>query len=418
MPELARRRLGASDVFADIRQDFPSFRHSSSPYHYLDSAASSHKPDVVANAVTAAYTHDYAPVHRGLYPQAEQASDAYEQARATIAAFISAPNPSNLVFTRSATESVNLVAQGWAKPRLQPGDEIWVSEMEHHANYLPWQRVCQERGGVLRIVPIDDNGRLDLNQAEGVFGDKCKLIALSMVSNVMGTINPVEDLIETARARGIPVLLDAAQAVSHLPVDVQSLGCDFLVASSHKMCGPGGIGLLYGSTEKLEETQPLLVGGGMVDDVRQFDAGWADVPARFEAGSPHLAGALGFAAAADYLRGIGLTHIEKRVRELVSLALEELKKVPGITFYGKPGGSDHAGIISFNLQGIHPHDVAQIAADEGVAIRAGHHCCQPLMRRLGVTSTARASFSFYNDEQDVAALIRAVGAAKETFDIS
>ena len=415
MPDVSRQSADSEDRFAAIRCEFPFFQNSDSTFHYLDSAASSQKPYAVIDAISAAYAEQYAPVHRGLYQQAEQASDAYEQARARIASFINAPSPNTLVFTRSATESVNLVAQGWAKQRLEPGDEIWVSEMEHHANYLPWQKVCREQGGLLRVIPIDDNGRLHIENAAGLFAEKTKLIALTLVSNVMGTINPLAELIETAHAHGIPVLVDAAQAVSHIPVDVQALACDFLVASAHKMCGPGGIGLLYGTTEKLEETEPLLLGGGMVDDVGDHTASWAEVPARFEAGSPHLSGALGFAAAADYIDGIGLPEIERRVRELVLLAWKELSLVPGITFYGKPGEAGHAGIVSFNLEGVHPHDVAQIAAESGVAIRAGHHCCQPLMKRLGLSSTARASFSFYNDENDVAALTQAIYAAQEVF---
>lgn len=415
MPESTRLRVDEARNFDEIRGEFSVFHQNIGPYHYLDSAASSHKPGCVIDAVADAYRYQYAPVHRGLYPQAEAASDAYEQARATLAAFINASSANNLVFTHSATESINMVAEGWARSRLSPGDEIWVSEMEHHSNFLPWQRVCRERGAVLQTIPLGDDGQLDIQRASGLFGSKTKLIALTLVSNVLGTINPLAQLTEQAHAHDIPVLVDAAQAVAHIPIDVQTLGCDFLVASAHKMCGPGGIGFLYGTQERLEETSPLMLGGGMVDHVGDGHSSWAPVPARFEAGSPHFAGALGFSAAADYLAGIGLPAIELRVRELTTQASEALSSIEGVTLYGKPGSSVHAGVVSFNLQHVHPHDVAQIAGESGVAIRAGHHCCQPLMQRLGVASTARASFSFYNNEDDILALVDAVQAARKIF---
>jgi cysteine desulfurase/selenocysteine lyase len=398
--------------FEALRADFPIFATGPRPLHYLDSAASAQKPACVIESINQCYNHDYGPVHRGLYPLAESASEHYEASRRTIAHFINAAHPDQLVFTRSATESINLVAQGWAAQYLQPGDEIWVSQMEHHSNFLPWQRVCKNRDARLRIIPLDSDGRIDLDKSEGLFGKKSRLIAITQVSNVLGTINPIREIVASAKQQSIPVLVDAAQSVGHMPVDVQELDCDFLTASAHKMCGPTGIGFLYGKSGKLAETEPLLLGGGMVDEVNIDSSSWAEIPARFEAGSPNLAGAVGFASAVDYLRGVGLPAIEQRVKDLALLAYENLSSVDGIHLYGPDPGLERSGILSFNIEGIHPHDIAHIAAEHGVAIRAGHHCCQPLMQHLGVSSTARASFNLYNNEQDIAALLAAILDAK------
>lgn len=396
------------------RADFPILRRDPA-LHYLDSAASAQKPDCVIDAVARCYGEAYAPVHRGLYPLAELASENYETARRTIADFIGASSPVELVFTRSATEAINLVARGWAAARLQPGDEIWVSEMEHHANLLPWQQICQERDARLRIIPIGDDGELDLEQAPGLFGPQTRLIAISQVSNVLGTINPVKRIVQLAREHRIPVLVDAAQSVGHMPVDVADLDCDFLVASAHKLCGPTGIGFLYGKAERLEETEPLLVGGGMVDEVGVEASSWAEVPTRFEAGSPNLAGAVGFAAAVEYMNRIGVERIAQHVADLTREACDMIAAVDGVTLYGPGGKGRRGGILSFAIDDIHPHDIAQIAGEHGVAIRAGHHCCQPLMSRLGVAATARASFHLYNHREDIAALERAIEATIEMF---
>jgi cysteine desulfurase/selenocysteine lyase len=416
MPKTANTSTSSTIDFDEVKKDFSIFsthqQDSQQPLHYLDSAASGQKPDCVVNAITDCYRKNYGPVHRGLYPLAENASEQYEVSRQTIASFINSPSRNNIVFTRSATEAINLVASGWAKQQVNPGDEIWVSQMEHHSNFLPWQRVCQERGAHLRVIPIDSFGRLDLANATGLFGKKTRLIAVTHVSNVLGVVNPIEKLVALADNHSIPVLVDAAQSVGHMTLDVQKLDCDFLVASAHKMCGPTGVGFLYAKHDRLVETEPLLLGGGMVDEVSIEGSSWADIPARFEAGSPNLAGVLGFAAAATYLNDIGRVQIEARVKALTRVAGAALANIEGVIVYGPDSDDSRAGIISFNIDGIHPHDVAQIAGERGVAIRAGHHCCQPLMAYLGVSSTARASFSFYNNEDDISALVAAIHKTK------
>ncbi|MEJ2347243.1 MAG: SufS family cysteine desulfurase [Gammaproteobacteria bacterium] len=402
---------------AAVRRDFPLLHSTAGglPFVYLDNAATSQKPAVVIEAVADCYRRHYGPVHRGLYPLAEEASARYERARARLARFVGAPAPEQLIFTRSATEAINLVAAGWAQPRLAPGDEVWVTRMEHHANYLPWQRVCRGSGARLRLIELDADGCLDLDRSGDMLGPRTRLIALTQVSNVLGTINPVREICARARERGIRVLVDAAQAVSHLALDVQDLDCDFLTFSAHKMLGPDGIGALYARAEHLEAMEPLLVGGGMVDRVEEHGSVWAPYPAKFEAGSPNLAGALGFAAAAEYLAAVGMERVHRHLQQLTELALSALRAVPGVQIYGPTGLEQRAGIISFNLSGVHAHDVAHVAGERGVAIRAGHHCCQPLMAHLGVASTARASFALYNRIEDVDALVDAVAAARKMF---
>lgn len=306
-----------------------------------------------------------------------------------------------------------MVAWGWARERLRPGERIWVSRMEHHANYLPWQRICRERGAELRIIELGEDGGLDLAGAPELFAPGTRMIALSQVSNVLGVETPLRELCASARALDIPVLVDAAQGVSHLAVNVAELGCDFLACSAHKMYGPAGIGFLYGRVERLAEMAPSLVGGGMVDEVGEGTAenSWSQVPARFEAGSPNLPGALGFAAAADYLEHLGLARVQAHVASLTNLAAAALADLPGVRLWPQ-AGVQRSGILSFTLDDVHPHDLAQVAGEQGVAIRAGHHCAQPLMRRLGLTATARASFGVYNDLDDVNALVRAVDSAR------
>lgn len=397
-----------------VRADFPLLtEHAAGPaLHYLDNAASAQKPAAVIEAVSDCYRRGYAPVHRGLYRLAEEATAAYEQARQRVARFVGAAVPEQLVFTRSATESINLVAEGWLRPRLRPGDAVWVSRMEHHSNFLPWQRACQRAGARLCLIELTPGGELDLEAAGGLFGPRTRLIAVCQVSNVLGTVNPVADIVRQAHAARIPVLVDAAQSVAHRPVDVSALGCDFFAFSAHKMYGPTGIGALYARAERLDEMEPLLLGGGMVDRVGDRDSGWAPWPARFEAGSPDLAGALGFAAAAGYLQRIGMHTVAAHLDELTRQVLRELAAVPALRLYGPPWANARAGIVAFNIEGIHPHDLAQVCAERGVAIRAGNHCCQPLMAHLGVAGTARASFALYNTPADIDALHDAILAAR------
>lgn len=400
-----------------IRDDFPllSDNQDGNRLHYLDNAATSQKPQQVIDAISNCYRRKNAPVHRGLYVLADQSTTQYETARHRVARFIGAPEADQLIFTRSATESINMVAQGWLRQNLRVGDKVWVSGMEHHANLLPWQRVCKEAGAQLRFLELKPDGTLDLEAAEGLYGPRTRFIALCHVSNVLGVINPVKELVERAAENGIPVLVDATQSVGHIPVDVIELGCDFLAFSAHKMYGPTGIGALYGKRERLQAMEPLLLGGGMVDEVGDNESSWALSPARFEAGSPNLAGAVGFSGAVDYIERIGLETTQSIVADLAGKGMEALLHIRGMKIYGPIDPERRAGIISFNLEGVHPHDVAQIAGDHGVAIRSGHHCCQPLMRRLGEMATVRASFAPYNSDGDIDALIEAVRAAKGIF---
>lgn len=401
-----------------LRVDFPLLNEAplAQGLHYLDNAATTHKPQVVIDSISDGYARYYSPIHRGLYPLAEQATSLYEQARRSLSDFLGASTSGELIFTRSATEAINLVATGWAAQRLQPGDCIWVSRMEHHANYLPWQRICQQQGAELKIIELDADGQLDFAACPEIFDPRTKLIALCHVSNVLGIENPLSEICKKAREHDIPVLVDAAQSVSHMPIDVSEIGCDFLACSAHKMYGPAGIGLLYARMERLPQMQPLLLGGGMVDDVGEGTAPshWVEGPSRFEAGSPDLPSALGFAAAADYLQKMDRHRVHQHLQHLSELAIDGLSQIPGLQLL--PGVDlTPGGIVSFTVDGVHPHDVAQVAGEYGVAIRAGHHCAQPLMRSLGVAASARASFALYNDEDDIAALVEAIDRARHLF---
>jgi cysteine desulfurase/selenocysteine lyase len=403
---------------AIVRRDFSIFEPVNCPQRlrYLDNAATTHKPGVVIDAITSSYAQCYAPIHRGLYPMAEQATSNYEQARRTLQKFIGASSPDELVFTRSATEAINMVASGWLKPRLQSGDVVWVSRMEHHSNYLPWQRICQEKQAQLRFIELTEDGQLDLDGTPELFGERTKFIAITHVSNVLGVENPVAALCARANKYGIPVLVDAAQSVSHLELNVSAMCCDFLAFSAHKMFGPTGIGLLYGRQDSLAGMEPLQVGGGMVDTVGEGTAmsRWADIPSRFEAGSPDMPGAIGFAAAADYLVSLGRERVRKHIASLTRLAAGRLMTIDGISLLPH-AELPSSGIVSFTHRDIHPHDMAQVAGESGVAIRAGHHCAQPLLSHLGLAATARASFSVYNEESDIEALIDAILSAQEVF---
>ncbi|GAA0415604.1 cysteine desulfurase [Cocleimonas flava] len=400
-----------------IRKDFPllNLYSGDNQLHYLDNAATSQKPQQVIDAISDCYQRVNAPVHRGLYALADESTTTYEKSRKKVAQFIGAPQSEQLIFTLSATESINMVAQGWLKHHLNAGDKVWVTGMEHHANLVPWQRVCKETGAELCFIELTEDGSLDLDNATELYSEKTRFIAMSHVSNVLGVINPVKEVTQRAAQAGIPVLIDATQSVGHIPVDVVELDCDFLAFSAHKMYGPTGIGALYGKADKLATMEPMLLGGGMVDEVGDYESSWASLPSKLEAGSPNLAGAIGFASAVDYIESIGLQTIESIVSELTEKALFALSNINGIKIYGPLDSERREGIISFNLDGIHPHDIAQIAGESNVAIRSGHHCCQPLMRRLGEVATVRASFAPYNIEEEINALLEVIETAQSIF---
>ena len=398
-----------------VRRDFPVLDRlvHGKPLIYLDNAATSQKPVQVIDAITTYYRQYNANIHRGIHVLSEEATAAFEGARAKVAAFIGAPTTSSIVFTRNATEAVNLVAQGWGRQHLDAGDEILLTEMEHHSNLVPWQLVAQARGARLRFIPVDAHGYLDLATLPALLTPRTKLVAVTMMSNVFGTITPLTTIIQAAHAQGIPVLVDGAQGVPHLPVNVMGLNCDFLVFSSHKMLGPTGVGVLYGKTALLETMDPMLGGGDMIREVWPDHATWNDIPWKFEAGTPDIAGVIGFGAAVDYLTRLGMEAVRAHEQEMVAQALAALSQIDELVIYGPTTARDRGGVIAFNFPDIHPHDVGQLLDDEGIAIRAGHHCCQPLMRKLGVPGTGRASFYVYNLPDEVDALARALTKAKE-----
>lgn len=404
------------DVFQveKIRADFPLLVNAGDSLHYLDNAATSQKPNAVIDAISDCYREHYGPIHRGLYPLAEEASQRYETARSTLAKFIGAPDD-QLIFTRSTTESINMVAQGWLRTRLNKGDQVWLTRMEHHANYLPWQALCNENGAELKIIELRQDGSLDLDNCSGLYDSTTKLIAVTHVSNVLGIINPVKEICSKAAEQGIAVMVDAAQSAGHIPVDVIDLDCDFLAFSAHKMFGPTGIGALYGKAERLVEMEPLLLGGGMVDSINECNSVWMPYPAKFEAGSQNLADALGFAAAINWLNENDMAVMHEHIIGLTQYALDSLSKLNSIEIYGPRNAEQRGGIVSFNLTDVHPHDVGQVAGERGVAIRAGHHCCQPLMQHLGVAATARASFAPYNSHNDIDALVDAINETQRMF---
>ncbi len=400
-----------------VRFDFPILRRRvrGHPLAYLDNAATTQKPRQVIEALVRFYEQHNANVHRGVYTLSEEASQKYEEAREKVANFIHASSARSIVFTRGTTESINLVAHSWLKPRLEPGDQILVSRMEHHSNLVPWQMAAREKRARIRYIPLTPQGSLDLNAFEHCITPGTRMLALCHISNVLGSRNPLEEVIEIARSRQIPVLVDAAQSVSRTKVDVAALDCDFLAFSSHKMYGPTGIGVLYGKTRFLGEMEPLMGGGGMIRQVGEEQSVWTDFPAKFEAGTPPLAEAVGLAAAIDYLEAIGMDNIERHERKLMAHALALLRQFPGVTIYPPLDCHQKIGVLSFNIGDVHPHDVAQILDSEGVAVRAGHHCAQPLMRTLGVSSTVRLSFALYNILSDIDQLARGLEKVRDIF---
>jgi len=392
-----------------VRADFPALSRTvhGRPLVFLDSAASSQKPLPVLETMERVYRECYANVHRGIYAFSEEATLAYENARDRVASFINAPVREEIVFTRNTTEAINLVAYAWGRTNIRSGDRILLTEMEHHSNLVPWQLLAQEKGAQLVYLPITDDGLLRMDLLDSLLDERVKLVAVTMMSNVLGTVNPVKEIICRAHAAGAVVLVDAAQSVPHMPVDVQDLDCDFLAFSGHKMCGPTGIGVLYGKEALLEAMPPFLGGGDMIRKVEWESATWNRLPWKFEAGTPAFVEGIGLGAAVDYLTGIGMEAIAAHERELTAYAMERLSAVPGLTIIGPPA-SQRGGVVAFTFRGIHPHDVAHMLDMEGIAVRAGHHCAQPLHRRLGLTATVRASFYLYNTAEEVNALTQAL----------
>jgi cysteine desulfurase/selenocysteine lyase len=391
-----------------LRLDFPYLEElqNGKPFAFLDSAASAQKPRQVLDRMRHFYEHEYANVHRGVYRLAERATAGYEEARQKAAAFVNAPSPRELIFTRSATEGLNLVAYAWGLVNLGPGDVAVVSELDHHSNFVPWQYVAARTGAQFRVIPVDEQGELQLDTLDEIAASgNVKVVANNLISNTLGTINPSERLAAWAHELGAIMVVDAAQAAPHHVVDVQALDCDFLAYSSHKLCGPSGIGALWGRTELLQAMEPFNLGGHMIRQVKIEETTWGQLPYKFEAGTQPIAEAVGFGAAIDYVGAVGLEAIARHEHELAAYALEQLAEIPDVVVYGPPADR-RAGIVSFNLEGIHPHDVAQILDSEGVAIRGGHHCTQPLMRRLGVAATNRASFYLYTIPEEIDRLVQ------------
>ena len=398
-----------------IREDFPILKQEvrGKPLVYLDNAASAQKPQVVIDTLSRFYSTSYANIHRGIHWLSERATEAYESARANVQRFLGAAEASEILFVRGTTEAINLVAHSYGKTHVRAGDEILISTMEHHSNIVPWQMLCEATGAVLRVAPINDDGELLLDEFEKLLTPRTKLAAIAHVSNVLGTINPIRRIVELAHRHHVPVLVDGAQAVPHLAVDVQALNCDFYAFSGHKLFGPTGIGVLYGKTALLEPMPPYQGGGHMIQSVTFEKTTYNKVPDRFEAGTPNIAGVVGLGAAIDYMSDIGLEAITAYERDLLIYATDRVSKIARVRLIGT--AKDKASVISFVVDGVHPHDLGTFLDNEGIAIRAGHHCAQPLMSRFGVPATARASLAFYNTREDIDALAAAIHKSIEFF---
>lgn len=402
---------------AGIKRDFPVLRRriGSGRLVYLDNAATTQKPRQVISALENYYSRTNANVHRGLHTLAEEATSMFEATRRKVARFIGNVKSEEIIYTRNATEAINLVAYSWGRKNIKKGDRIVLTQMEHHANLVPWIVLARETGAELRYIPIDDGGLLDLERIDHTITSNTRLVAVAHMSNVLGTINPVEEIAGLAHERGSLVLVDGAQSLPHMPVNVMAIDADFFVFSAHKMLGPTGVGFLYGKEAILNDMEPFLYGGEMINEVRYDYADWASLPWKFEAGTPNIAGAAGFSAAIDYLNDLGMTAVSKHGEELTSYALRRLSDLPDIKVFGPLDVAKRGSVISFNDRSIHPHDLATYLDSRGIAIRAGHHCAQPLMKRLGVTATARASFYIYNTDEDVDSLIDGILAARRYF---
>ena len=398
-----------------VRADFPILhqRIHGKPLAFLDSAASAQKPRAVIEAMSRFYESDYANIHRGVYELSERATCAFEGARETVRRFLNAGVAREIVFVRGTTEAINLVAHAWGREHVAAGDEILITHMEHHSNIVPWQLLCQEKKAQLRVAPVDDRGALLMGEFEKLLSPRTKIVAVAHVSNAVGTVNPVAEIVDLAHERGVPVLVDGAQAVPHGRVDVRALGCDFYVFSGHKVFGPSGIGVLYGKAELLESMPPYQGGGEMILSVSFEETTYKKIPHRFEAGTPDIAGAVGLGAALDYVTALDPGELAAHERHLLAYATEELSKLPGLRLIGT--APKRSAVVSFVLEGVHPHDVGTILDQEGIAVRAGHHCAQPLMERFGVPATVRASIALYNHKADVDALVAGLHRVGEVF---
>jgi cysteine desulfurase/selenocysteine lyase len=404
-----------SATAVNVRSDFPVLDREG--LVYLDSAATSQKPRQVIEAIDSYYRHSNANIHRGVYSLAREATDLFEGARERVAAF-TGWEPTSTIFTKNATEAINLVAYSWGRHQLHEGDEVLITQMEHHSNIVPWQLACAERGAKLRYLSVSDEGTLSLDELDEVLaGERVKLVAFAHISNVLGTLNPVEEIVRRARAAGAVTLIDGSQAVPQLPLDLTAIDADFYAWTGHKALGPTGIGILHGRRELLEEMPPFLGGGDMIAHVGFDESTWNELPWKFEAGTSPIAEGVGLGAAVDYLSAIGMESVRAHERDLTAYALERLPEVEGITLFGPLDPDRRGGVVSFAIDGIHPHDIAELCDREGVCIRAGHHCAQPLMRQLGVAATARASFHVYNSRDDVDRLVEALGKAREVFEL-
>ena len=400
-----------------IRQDFPILFQevNDEPLVYLDNAATTQKPKAVLDALTDYYEHENANVHRGVHTLAERATHSYEATREKVRSFINASETAEVLFTRGTTTSLNWVARSFGEQFIHEGDEILISYMEHHSNVIPWQQLAKKTGASLKYIELTEEGFLDMEKAKELINSNTKIVSIAHVSNVLGVINPVEELAQMIHEQGGILVVDGAQSTPHMAIDVQQIDCDFFAFSGHKMCGPTGIGVLYGKRKWLEQMEPVEFGGEMIDFVELYDSTWKELPWKFEAGTPNIAGAIALGHAIDYLEAIGMENIHHYEEELVAYVLPKLQKIEGLTIYGPQDPAKRTGVIAFNLDGLHPHDVATALDMEGVAVRAGHHCAQPLLKCLQVAATARASFYFYNTKQDADRLVDAILATKEFF---
>ncbi|KYG93060.1 cysteine desulfurase [Paenibacillus jamilae] len=398
-----------------IREQFPILHQeiNGHPLVYLDNAATSQKPLAVIEAIKHYYEYDNSNVHRGVHTLGSRATDAYEGAREKVARFLNAKRSQEIIFTRGTTTALNLVASSYGRSNCQAGDEIVITQMEHHSNLIPWQQVAKATGATLKYIPLQEDGSVDLVDVENTITENTKIVAIAHVSNVLGVVNPVKEIAAIAHRKGAVIVIDGAQSTPHMKVDVQDIDADFYAFSGHKMCAPTGIGALYGKKALLENMEPIEFGGEMIDDVGLYESTWKELPWKFEGGTPIIAGAVGLGAAIDFLESIGLDAIAQHESRLVDYALKRLREVEGLTIYGP--AERHVGLVTFNLDDVHPHDVATVLDSKGVAVRAGHHCCQPLMRWLKASATARASFYLYNTEEEVDALVSALIQTKEYF---